>query len=108
MTAGAGSATARQPRRMAVVAVHGVADPEPGASARAVADLLLRRPEAAWTEAEEVGLRIPIPGLPGTAAARVEPAATLRVDERSQRFREALGRNPRRDRGAQAIDPSLE
>jgi hypothetical protein len=108
MTAAAGSATARHSRRIAVVAVHGVADPEPGASARAVADLLLRRPEAAWTEAEEVGLRIPIPGLPGATAARVEPTPTLRVDERSQRFREALERNRRRDRAAQAIDPSLE
>ena len=108
MTAAASSATARQPRRIAVVAVHGVADPEPGASARAVADLLLRRPEGAWREAEEVGLRIPIPGLPGAAAARVEPAPTLRVDERSRRYREALERNRRRDRGAQAIDPSLE
>ena len=108
MTAAAGSAMARQPRRIAVVAVHGVADPEPGASARAVADLLLRRPEGAWREAEEVGLRIPIPGLPGAAAARVEPAPTLRVDERSQRFREALERSQRAEQRAQAFDPSLE
>jgi len=108
MTAAAGSAMARQPRRIAVVAVHGVADPEPGASARAVADLLLRRPEGAWREAEEVGLRIPIPGLPGAAAARVEPAPTLRVDERSQRFREALERSQRAEQREQAFDPSLE
>ncbi len=108
MTAAAGSATASEPRRIAVVAVHGVADPEPGASARAVADLLLRRPEGAWRKAEEVGLRIPIPGLPGAAAGRAEPAPTLRVDERSQRFHEALEGNRRPEQRAQAFDPSLE
>jgi hypothetical protein len=61
--------------RIAVVAVHGVADQQPGESARRVADLLLdlgRHSPELYADATEQHLRIsvaPAPGLDGPAPA---------------------------------------
>jgi hypothetical protein len=60
--------TGEDSRRVAVVAVHGVGDHEPHASARQVADLLRSRPPSPpplYGEFREEHLRLPIQSLPG-------------------------------------------
>ena len=46
------------PRRIAVIAVHGVADQAPGESAAAVADLLVGRPEYAPSATRRLAIRV--------------------------------------------------
>jgi hypothetical protein len=82
------------PPRIAVIAVHGVADPEPGDSARAVADLFLRCPGGDWRASESTTLSLPILTLPGDFDA--PPVLNTRhVEERSRPIRNALERKER-------------
>jgi hypothetical protein len=89
----------REPLRVAVVAVHGVADPKKDVSARTVADLLLERPD--WRQAEEVLLTVEMVALQDSQGSH--STKDSRVDERSDRIRAALAQMAPGGR-----DPSLE
>jgi hypothetical protein len=92
--------------RVAVVAVHGVSDPEAGSSARAVLNLLLEQPS--WRQAEELLLAIELPPLPvpqsPVSQSRDDLRKDTRVDERSRQFRDALASSQHES----GRDPSLD
>lgn len=66
--------------RVAVVAIHGVADQQPGATARCIADLLLMHEREAYSGFVERGVRI------GVQAVRPELPGDDAEDERKKSF----------------------
>ncbi len=81
------SAASTPPTRVAVVAVHGVADQAPGESAAAIADLLVRRGAYSPSEVKRLALRVervpvdPRAPVVRTGRDRPPPALTLAANQ---------------------------
>ena len=77
MPAPIASAAPTPPTRVAVVAVHGVADQAPGESAASIADLLVRRGAYSPSEVKRLALRVEDDGVGLGTDFQLDQAKTL-------------------------------